>query len=369
MDPNAQLPPDYFTANRFNDVFIPATVTFAIATTCVCLRFIAGWISKRPLWYDDYFAGITGLTVKKACGVAIYSVVGTWRGMGFGRHIGAAMIIHPTVIKDFMTSIFVLELLYTTAISTAKLSIIAFLWRIFGKTSMRYILVGLLCFTLSWFIAILFTSIFSCVPVNAFWDITITDKRCIDTYKFYVGITFPNMLCDFIITLVPAPYVWNLQVSLKQKLLITFTLFFGGFTSIISAVRLANIFNNFSLADPTWDSVTLMKWTAVEVFCAITSVCLPTFRPLLRWATGHSLATAAEASRPSRSGGSKNFFQRSSQKSKKYHSADQSTDTDSQAAITTADAVKSPDGFSVQTYPMNAIEVRRDYECLPPHDH
>ncbi|KAF2864662.1 hypothetical protein BDV95DRAFT_655830, partial [Massariosphaeria phaeospora] len=186
---------------------------------------------------------------------------------GYGRHIVAAVtLVNPNAVPTLLKTIFALEQLYGAALTAAKCSIIMFLWRIFSRTSMRWYLIGLLVVSVSWWIMVLFISVFNCVPVAAFWDLTITDRYCLDNYKTYVGISWPNMFTDFALTLLPIPYVWRLQIPVKQKLLVAVTLVMGGATCVISAVRLANILNHFSLVDPTWDSVTLMKWTAIEIY-------------------------------------------------------------------------------------------------------
>ncbi|KAF2798544.1 hypothetical protein K505DRAFT_209789, partial [Melanomma pulvis-pyrius CBS 109.77] len=268
----------YLAANRWNEFYVPTTITFALSTVAVTLRFVAGFVGNKKFWYDDCAAAIAGL-----CGIAIFIVLSTiWKDVGYGRHIVVPLTtIGPDILPRLLKSFLVLELLYATAITSSKLSILAFLWRIFSPTTMRFWLVGIVAIAVCWQITVVFAFIFVCVPVQAFWDLSITDRKCLDIYKMYLGISFPNMLTDFAITLLPIPYVWMLHISTKQKIMVGVTLFMGGATCVVSAVRLGNILKSFSLEDPTWDTVTLMKWTAIEVYCAITAVCLPTLRPLV----------------------------------------------------------------------------------------
>lgn len=75
------------------------------------------------------------------------------------------------------------------------------------------------------------------------------------------------MLTDFALTILPIPYAWVLQMPKRQKALVALTLAFGGFTSVVCLVRLVHIIGHFPLAaDPTWNTVTLMRWTFIEQY-------------------------------------------------------------------------------------------------------
>ena len=80
---------------------------------------------------------------------------------------------------------------------------------------------------LAWAIALILVSIFACNPIRGFWDVTIP-STCIDTRKFFLGNSIPNIIMDVTILGLPMPQVWNLQMSLKQKLLVSVLFLLGG---------------------------------------------------------------------------------------------------------------------------------------------
>lgn len=69
--------------------------------------------------------------------------------------------------------------------------------------------------------------VFSCTPVEGFWDKSIT-STCIDTPKFYIGITVPNIIFDVMTVVLPVREVWKLQMGRDKKLAATGIFILGG---------------------------------------------------------------------------------------------------------------------------------------------
>lgn len=82
-------------------------------------------------------------------------------------------------------------------------------------------------FVIMWGIALLLVSVFSCNPINGFWDITIK-SQCVDSKWFFVGNAIPNILADVAILCLPVRQVWNLQMSSKSKLAVSGIFLLGG---------------------------------------------------------------------------------------------------------------------------------------------
>lgn len=85
--------------------------------------------------------------------------------------------------------------------------------------------VGLI--VIAWGIALLLVSIFSCKPVNGFWDITIPSV-CINTRNFFIGNSVPNISADVFILALPVNKVWHLKMSLKSKIIVSGLFLLGG---------------------------------------------------------------------------------------------------------------------------------------------
>ena len=91
----------------------------------------------------------------KVCGVGVYATTATvWKQIGYGKHVIVALQQDPDAVTKLLKTIFALQQLYGATITAAKCSIIAFLWRIFSKTSMRWWLLGILAIVLGWYIAV-----------------------------------------------------------------------------------------------------------------------------------------------------------------------------------------------------------------------
>jgi len=76
--------------------------------------------------------------------------------LGVGKHIEVVLATDPSgdkitkILKSFPGA----EISYTLSLSFAKLSILAFYWRIFGiKSALRKVLVALIAFVLCWTIS------------------------------------------------------------------------------------------------------------------------------------------------------------------------------------------------------------------------
>ena len=60
-------------------------------------------------------------------------------------------------------------------------------------------------------------AIFSCIPVQGFWDVTIKAK-CVNQLQFYIGQAVATILLDLVLLCLPVFPVLRLQVSNAQKI-------------------------------------------------------------------------------------------------------------------------------------------------------
>ncbi|KAL0262019.1 hypothetical protein SLS55_003454 [Diplodia seriata] len=266
-------------------------------------------MAKKPLSWDDWLAFVAAVNT-----VGVFIGTMLWLRFGLGRHSAAVMQDDPKDVSRFFQTILANEIMYTTALACARLSLVAFFYRIFGVSSMRYFLHGFVFVIISWAIATVrvlslkmcFTlliafrqyvpSIRTCWPIASFWDGT--NQNCIDIFKFYVGVAIGGIVTDFGLMVLPIPYIWRLNVPRYQKVLVVCTLVFGGFACFVTIIRLVKI-TQLDLSDPTWGTVDLMIWTGLEVYwyvpippliqsvmlnvsSAVICCCLPTLRPLVK---------------------------------------------------------------------------------------
>jgi hypothetical protein len=78
-------------------------------------------------------------------------------------------------------------------------------------------------------IAGVITSLASCQPFSARWQgLESLSLHCIDTVAYWRWISFPNILTDFVLIILPLPTVWSLKISKKEKVGLVLTFLTGG---------------------------------------------------------------------------------------------------------------------------------------------
>lgn len=77
---------------------------------------------------------------------------------GLGRHAVVVSQEDPENLSRFLQTIVANEIVYTTGLACARLSIVALYYRIFGSSNMYYFLQGFAAFIVAWAIATASTS-------------------------------------------------------------------------------------------------------------------------------------------------------------------------------------------------------------------
>src|ERR1700761_5272908 len=81
--------------------------------------------------------------------------------------------------------LFTCQVLYATAITLTKLSIIISYIRLFPTTWLHRLMYGTAAIVATFWVCSVFITIFQCNPVRAAWDFTLTNKRCIPILKYF----------------------------------------------------------------------------------------------------------------------------------------------------------------------------------------
>jgi hypothetical protein len=115
---------------------------------------------------------------------------------------------------------------YAPSVALPKLAILYLYLRIFQTKPYRYasyIIASVLIMT--WIIAWIIQGVF-CTPVRYFWDKSITDGHCMNFNKqevIFRWISFPNIVTDVAMLILPLPVLWKLHTSRNQKIGLTIT--------------------------------------------------------------------------------------------------------------------------------------------------
>ncbi|KAI0190902.1 hypothetical protein EV127DRAFT_429258 [Xylaria flabelliformis] len=182
-------------------------------------------------------------------------------------------------VKWLFASFFGPELSYPILISTIKLSILVSYKRIFNRDKRTLIhIYVLMAFSCSWGIAVFFTFLFQCWPIEKTVNPFI-EGHCFEFIPFLWAISVINFTIDWLILAIPIVPVWRLQMSRTQKMLATASFALGSLACIASTVRSATT----SVLDPEDYSGSYFPatiWIWVEPNVGIVSACLPYFSKL-----------------------------------------------------------------------------------------
>ncbi|KAI1201560.1 hypothetical protein F5X97DRAFT_338501 [Nemania serpens] len=254
------------------NLYASSTIPYAIALTCVILRFWCRWFNGAGFWLDDWL-----ILLALAFATGLSANLLWWIPHGLGRHV---QTFGPHVQEYFAIGLFTAELTYTGVIVFVKFSILALYWRIFSKNSGIKLPVAILSGIVgAWGLAVLLLTVLQCVPTRGFWDKTIDAACNVDSQKFLFGISIPNILIDLLLLALPIPHVVKLNVSGNQKRVLVSLFLLGGFVCIASILRLVAVVTESTGPDVSWNLINQAIWAVVEADFAIISACLPTLRP------------------------------------------------------------------------------------------
>ena len=216
--------------------------------------------------------------------------------LGFGSHIWS---LKDGALLHILRLFYVSEIVYVVVLALIKVSIVTMYLRIFWAYRPFYIACyAVLTFILLSSSIITILTIFSCQPVQYFWDRDIAGGSCLDITALAYANSGLAVLHDLIIIILPIFMLWNLQMSRKKKVFIGVMFALGGIGLIATIVRLQTLKDFGTTPDPSWNYVPVVYWTSVELAAGIIASCLPAVRTLFE-RFFKFFALSAAASEPS----------------------------------------------------------------------
>ncbi|KAM0502199.1 hypothetical protein ACHAP8_003735 [Fusarium lateritium] len=219
---------------------------------------------------------------------------------GYGENITKVQEEFDGGLTNFFKSVLAVEISYGFACPLSKIAVLAMYYRIFiTSTLIRYSTYMLASMMASWGVAVILVSIFTCNPVEGYWDHSIPSK-CIDSNKFYIGITIPNIIFDLVTVALPIREIWRLQMGRDKKWALTSIFLMGGryvlkyrldvhlLMSLSSSVVLASVARLvLYLIFKTSENITQTLLygnlaSSSEICLAIIAACMPPCAPLLK---------------------------------------------------------------------------------------
>ncbi|KAJ4369298.1 hypothetical protein N0V86_009129 [Didymella sp. IMI 355093] len=140
-------------------------------------------------------------------------------------------------------------------------------------------------------LAVILVQVFSCVPVNAAWDVQQLSFMCIDGATFMHAQAAINVFTDVVLLLYPLPLLRVLKFNKRQRSALIIIFSIGLIPVIASTMRLCEIVMSgnaiqtglaWQQADSSWTWAWVPVWSQIEVDIGILTACLPCLSPLLR---------------------------------------------------------------------------------------
>ncbi|KAI1175096.1 putative alpha-xylosidase [Nemania sp. FL0916] len=250
----------------------------ALEVIAVALRFWARSLSVARYDAGDYLiiAALIGQIGAGALAIASVKVAGV------GHHVEYLLETDPVRVTNFFKFLVAISSWYASTESLAKIAVCFFYKQIFPQRSIRltvHITIGVL---IAASIAGLFADLFSCTPFEAHWGTAAEQAaHCIDTEALFVWGSFPNILTDIVLLVLPIPIVWKLNASIGLRIGLIITFLFGSIGLITSILRFVAFYNKSSFIDPTYSAVELIIWTVCEPGVYLIAACLLVYRPLI----------------------------------------------------------------------------------------
>jgi hypothetical protein len=165
-------------------------------------------------------------------------------------------------------------------LSLIKLSLIAFYLEIFKTRGFRitaYILGAGIIINST---IIIFLTVFTCTPVQYFWNRDIEGK-CMDIKAVPLANSVCAIVQDILLVLLPLFFIRHLQMRRHRKVAVCIMFAIGTFGCIATIIRLDVLLKSNPFSDPTWDYVEVTIWTELELAAGFACVSLPSIRMLV----------------------------------------------------------------------------------------
>ncbi|RVX74672.1 hypothetical protein B0A52_01799 [Exophiala mesophila] len=124
-------------------------------------------------------------------------------------------------------------------------------------------------------VSALLVGIFSCSPIPAAWNSSISNARCIDLLAFWLFNASFNSATDIIICVLPIPVLKALSLSRKQTIVLILLFLLGAFICAASIIRLSAVYTS-TVNNAAGQTISL--WSTIEVNSGIICACLPSLR-------------------------------------------------------------------------------------------
>lgn len=195
--------------NRQTEIIAIVAAMTVISTLAVILRLIARRISAAGYGADDFLIVIALFLTYALDANEIVAL-----RFGFGKHQLSLPLHH---IEMFLLNDWTVQMVFATAISTTRFSLLFFYHRFFPVRRFNIFAIITGCILIGWWISFCFVVIFSCYPVKSYWDKSIPG-HCLNEHTLSWGLTGSELVANIIMVILPIPWLWHLRLPWSKKL-------------------------------------------------------------------------------------------------------------------------------------------------------
>jgi len=181
-----------------DDVTMPLALVFNIGLCIICIR--------EFHFQADYMSFTNDIIVRVTKG-------------SVGHHIHWVQEHHPTSLVAYKKIQVVYLMVYALSCTFSKLAILGLYQRVFIERRDRIISYALMVIVCLWSVSAIFANGLQCVPLAYLWNPKgHPGGYCFNINEYWKWLSFPNILTDIAILLLPFPCIWKLKLSRRIKI-------------------------------------------------------------------------------------------------------------------------------------------------------
>ncbi|KAF3898456.1 Integral membrane protein [Trichophyton interdigitale] len=254
-------------------VIVINTIFTALAIIAVILRFYAIHVIGRNYYMSDYLIVLGLIFTIATAALAMISAIDGGAGLHMNQATDRQLLL---LLKTFVAG----PIIWSTATTFIKLSILSFYHKVFGsKQSMRIAVYIESIITIALYLAGVLEPFLLCRPFNYTWNKD-AHGTCGNATKAYLAVAVANLIVDLSIYLLPIPVLWNLQMNLVKRLALCGIFAIGLLVCIFSGLRIYAVLT-LDVNDYSYSMIKDVTFAGLEVELGAINACLPFYRPLV----------------------------------------------------------------------------------------
>ncbi|KAK1633288.1 hypothetical protein BDP81DRAFT_463496 [Colletotrichum phormii] len=245
-----------------------------IAVLIVTTVFVGLRIYVRARVIKQWGADDTMVTLSFAT-VAFHGVMlcmGT--RFGLGKHV---WMTQPQTIEKAQKLAMFIIMIYNIAFVTIKIAFLLQYRRSFPLPMVEMLCNGGIAFLVLFGVSLMISA---GVTYSIILKRDVADSS-VSVLGWWLANAAIHLLTNIFIFVLPLPLLGRLRLRRGQKLALAIGFALGLLTCAVSVIRTAYLPGSFDMVDMTYDGISMILWSVVELSCAVICCCIPTLRPVV----------------------------------------------------------------------------------------